>query len=268
MNIVAINNICCKSGRNYILKNITWNVQDGEHWVIFGMNGSGKTTLLSILAGVRKYSSGTIELFGRKYTEDNIIQMRKDIGFVSGSFFEKVFQRESVLQIVLSGIFGTYNVTEELHLSDIIRAKNMLKAFDLIDRANYPFNFLSKGEQEQVLVVRALISNPKLLLLDEPCSGLDVYSRDRLLNTIARIDQETNITMLYVTHYPEEILPCFKKVLLLKYGEVFKKDDREKVFTTSTMEDFLETSVELVVENERYYLSIGAEHGFRAIKPS
>lgn len=263
MHVIEVDALSCKSGRQYLLKNINWKVEKGEHCVIFGMNGSGKTTLLSTIAGVKKYHKGSVKILGQTYTEENIIQMRKDIGFVSGSFFDKIFKNETVLQIILSGLHGTFNVDQTITGDDVIKAKKYLKEFRLLDKVNHPYCYLSKGQQQTVLVIRALMSEPKILLLDEPCSGLDVYARDYLLNVIDQIGRKTEMTLIYVTHYPEEILPIFKHILLLKKGEVFAQGNIQELFETDTIAAFFDNSVRIDKENDRFYIRVDSDQDIK-----
>lgn len=263
MSVIEVHALSCKSGRQYLLKNINWNVEKGEHCVIFGMNGSGKTTLLSTIAGYKKYHKGSVKILGQTYSEDNIIQLRKDVGFVSGSFFDKIFKNETVLQIILSGLNGTFNVDQSISGEDVIRAKKYLKEFRLIDKVNHPYCYLSKGQQQTVLVIRALMSNPKILLLDESCSGLDVYARDYLLNVIDQIGRKTEMTLVYVTHYPEEILPIFKHILLLKKSEVFAQGNIQELFQTDTIAAFFDNKVRIDKENDRFYIRVDSQQDIK-----
>ena len=106
--IITVENLCCKSGRRHLLKDINWTVNAGEHWLIFGMNGCGKTTLLSCIAGFKPITSGTITVLGKQYDKENIFSLRKKVGWVSSSFFDHYYRNELPLQIVLSGLFGTF----------------------------------------------------------------------------------------------------------------------------------------------------------------
>lgn len=95
--MIDLEKVSCKSGYHYLLKDVTWQVRPGEHWVVFGMNGSGKTTLLSIIAGYKHFTSGSVKIFGEEYTNENILDIRQKIGWISTSFFDKYYSRESAL---------------------------------------------------------------------------------------------------------------------------------------------------------------------------
>ena len=128
MNEVLIDakHLCCKSGKRYLLNNIDWTVNKGEHWAVFGLNGCGKTTLLSIIAGFRKYTSGKIELFGESISAENILDNRKKIGWVSSSFFDSYYKNESSLNIILAGKTGTLGLDDSINENDVQTVKGML----------------------------------------------------------------------------------------------------------------------------------------------
>ena len=237
--IVKAEHLCCQSGRRYLVHDVNWEINKGDRWIVFGVNGSGKTTLLSTIAGFKNHTSGCLEVFGETYSEDNVFDLRKRIGWVSSSFFDKYFTRESALDIVLGGVSGTLGVRGCVTDQDVVRAKALLRQFRLGDRVNQPFSLMSKGERQCVLIARALISDPDVLILDEPGTGLDIYAREFTLQAIADLAESTDITIIYVTHYAEEILPMFDKTLLLRNGSVYTKGATKDVFTTETMNDFL-----------------------------
>lgn len=225
--------LCCRMGKRYLLKDITWQVRAGEHWVVYGMNGSGKTTLLSIAAGFKHYTAGSLRVFGENYQDGNVLALRKKIGFVSSSFFDGLYSRESILDIVLSAKTGGLSVDSGITLADAIFAQKLLKSLNLGDKLTRQFDMLSKGERQNVLIARALFNRPQLLILDEPCNGLDVYNREYLFNTLESLSPQ--VTLIYVTHYTDEISPLFGKTLLLKNGAVFAQCETQTLFTDETI---------------------------------
>lgn len=132
--LIKIENMSYKKGNKLLLNNLNWEVQQGENWVIFGLNGSGKTTLLSIIAGFNIPTSGKLEIFGETYNDNNILQLRRQIGWVSSSFFEKYFMKETVLDIVLSGKFGSFGVDYEVENEDVRWAKKILEELRLKEK--------------------------------------------------------------------------------------------------------------------------------------
>lgn len=229
----------CKSGYHYLLNNINWRVNAGEHWAIYGMNGCGKTTLLSIISGFKHYTSGTLKIFGEEYNSQNTLNLRKRIGFISSSFFDKKYSKENVLDIVLSAKSGVLGRDYDTTLSDVQYAKELLSAFHVAHKTNMPFDLLSKGERQSVLIARALFNSPELLILDEPCNGLDIYKREHLFHIVDSFAKEENTTIVYVTQHIEEIGDIFEHTMLLRNGYIFDKGFTEEMFTTEKLKAFL-----------------------------
>lgn len=243
------------SGSQYLLKDINWEVKQGEHWVVFGCNGCGKTTLLSVIAGYKGFTTGALEVFGTNYTETNILQMRQKIGWVSSSFFDRYYRRERAIDIVLAGLSGTLGLAQNINDQQVIQAKNLLKDLGIGDKIHTPYDLLSNGERQQVLIARAFLIKPQLLILDEPATGLDVLARERLLAIIDRLAAQKEMTMIYVTHYPEEVLPVFTHCLLLRSGTVFAQGTTDTLFSSTVLSTFFNCPIETNY-HERYTFAI------------
>ncbi len=241
--LIDAKDLCCRSGKHYLLNHINWQVDQGEHWLIFGLNGSGKTTLLSAIAGFKPLTSGELTIFGKRYTEDTIFDLRKKVGLVSNSLFDRVYYNESALQIVLSGIFGAFNVGFDVRDEDVRLAKALLRELRMSDKMYQAFGSMSKGERQNVLIARALITKPDILLLDEPTSGLDIYARDHFFQTVDILAESGKVTLLYVTHYAEEIPSFLKKVLLLRSGHVYAQGTIDEVITSDKISALLNEDV-------------------------
>lgn len=234
-----------KQGAQYLIRDINWCIAPGEHWLLFGLNGCGKTTLLSILAGYRAYSAGTVSIFGEPYNKQNAVALRRQIGFISSSYFDGLLNGENVLNIVLSGLNGGLNLRHTITDHDVHKAKQILKDLGLKSRDCYPYDMLSKGQRQKVLIARALMPEPKVLILDEPCSGLDIFSREYLLNTITQIATEIQTTIIYVTHYPDEILPIFTKAALMHKGLFHSQGDIKEIINEENLSDFFAMPTEV-----------------------
>lgn len=252
--IIKINNLSYKSGYTYLLRDINWEVQKGEHWVVFGLNGSGKTTLLSMIAGYRRQTHGSLQLFGKPYCDETVFDFRQKVGWVSSSFFDKYMNHESALNIVLSGLSGTLGLSGGITNKQVKMAKLLLKQFNLGDKIDYPFDILSKGERQNVLIARALLPQPEILILDEPSTGLDVLAKEYMLSVVRELAANTDITMLYVTHYAEEIQPLFQHSMLLKKGRVYAKGLTEDLFQDERLTGFLEYPVHCSREGGGYQI--------------
>ncbi len=257
--LVKVENLFCVHGNRYTLTNINWEVKRGENWLVFGLNGSGKTTLLSIIAGFTEGSKGTVKVFGQEYDKDNTLELRKRIGWVSSSFFDKYYHNEIALNIVLSGLFGTLGVSEAVCDTDMRKALNLMEELHLKKKENRVFSTMSKGERQNVMIARALISNPEILVLDEPGNGLDVLAREYMLETVTRLAKERNITVLYVTHYVEEILPIFENAIMLKEGKIDAIGKTKDIFTTESLSEYFSHDIQILEQEGRYVAQLKAE---------
>lgn len=258
--IIKLAGLNYKIGSRYLLENIHWTVNPGENWVVFGMNGSGKTTLLSIIAGFGPYTNGTVEVFDQCFDEETTLALRQQIGFVSSSFFDRYYTGEVVLNIVLSGLSGSLGINSPISNAHILRARHLLQQLGMIAKSTQPFDELSKGERQKVLIARALIADPQLLILDEPCTGLDVCAREQLLTMVRHLAQ-TQLTIIYVTHYVEEILACFDHCLLLKEGKICCSGPTPDIFTTQTLSTFLDRPLKLKSSAGQYVLAFPTNKG-------
>ena len=187
------------------------------------------------------------------------MDIRKQIGWISSSFFDKYYHEEAVLDIVLSSLSGALGVPFEVTNAQIKKAKRLLTDLGIPDKIHATFDMLSKGERQHVLIARAFMTDPQILILDEPGTGLDVLARERLLATIKDLAAARDTTIIYVTHYPEEILPSFDKALLLRNGTVYKIGATQELFTSEVMSDFFSFPVNIQYANERYNFSIRSE---------
>ncbi len=256
---VKIENMYCTAGNRYLLQNINWEIKKGEHWLLFGMNGCGKTTLLSIVAGFKQHDGGTVQLFGESYNDKNTLELRKKIGWISASFFDKVYHSEKVLDIVLSGLNGSLGKCFDISNDDIKKAKYLLKELHVGHKTESPFDQLSKGERQNVLIARALISEPELLILDEPGTGLDIFAREYMLQTVKDLAVNQDMTIIYVTHYPEEILPMFDHCALMKDGAFYQVGMTRDIFTKENLSQFIHHDVNLDIRNDHFYVSMQVE---------
>lgn len=257
--IITVKNLSCLSGSQFLLNSISWQVKKGEQWVVFGRNGCGKTTLLSIIAGYKSYTSGSVEVFGQPFTAENILAMRKRIGWISASFFDKYYQNEMVLDIVLSALSGALGVPFDVSNQQLAKAKKLLAELGLKNKIHTPFDLLSKGERQHVLIARSFMTDPEILILDEPGTGLDVLARERLLTIIKQLADTLETTIIYVTHYPEEILPMFDNTLLLRNGAVYKIGPTKTLFTSEVMSDFFDYPITINYADERYRFSLDSQ---------
>ena len=246
MAVIEAKDVGYKAGDRYLLKDISWTAAPGENWLVFGQNGCGKTTLLSILAGYKQQTHGQVKLFGETLSEENILALRQRIGWVSGSFFDRYYHQEAVLDIVLAGLTGTFSRGDRIDDQSIRAAKAALAKQGILVKQDMPFDLLSKGERQAVLMARALLHPTEVLILDEPGTGLDVLARERMLAEVSRLAQNKEQAVIYVTQHVEEIQPIFDHCLLLKNGRIFAAGLTEAVFTSEVLSRFLEAPVQLI----------------------
>lgn len=228
--IIRLNNITLRSGSQYLLQHINWSIKKGENWVVFGRNGSGKTTLLSIIVGFQRFQEGSLEINGDRITAKSILDLRKQIGWISSSFFSRFYHGERALDIVISSWYGSLGMHVMADDVIVVRAKILLEKLGLKSKIDMPYSNLSKGEQQKVLIARAFLTDPKILIFDEPENGLDVITREKLSLMMQQLALSDEYTIIYVTHYLEEILDSYDHCLLLRQGTIYKTGNTESLF--------------------------------------
>ena len=259
LKLIETKDLSHKQGSKFLLQDINWEVNENEHWIVFGANGCGKTTLLSTVAGYRTYNKGEIKLFGEPLSRENAVLLRRRVGFVSASYMDRCFHHESGLDIVLSAKFGGLGRRSDITNADVRRAMQLLKAFGIVEKANYPYDMLSQGQRQRILLSRALMVPPKLLLLDEPLNGLDVVSRNFFLNTLQEIVESEDVSVVYVTHHVEEFLPFYTKAMLLKDGKVHAQGNIKEIFSDQIMTDFFGYPTKACWHGTQLHFAIGEE---------
>ncbi|MDQ0111686.1 ABC transporter ATP-binding protein [Paenibacillus harenae] len=255
--VIDINGVSWDRGDKTILREIDWEVQEGEHWCLLGLNGSGKTTLLNMINGYIWPTAGQMAVLGKKFGEFDLRELRKSIGWVSTSLQQKLHGSETAFKIVLSGKFATIGLYDHADEADSQKAEALMRSLGCAALMQRTYDTLSQGERQRVLIARALMASPKLLILDEPCTGLDVFAREQLLYMISSVaEQEQAPTIIYVTHHVEEILPCFSKTLLIKDGTVFAASSTNDVLKTDTMSAFFGVPVRMELHDGRNWLTV------------
>ncbi len=258
VDLIEARNLEVKEGSKVIVKDVDWHIRPGENWVLFGLNGCGKTTLLSRLCAYLSPSAGEVRLFGETVNEENQVRLRRRVGWVSGSFFDKYLRHEAVQEIVLAGKYGTLGFHDEWpDDADVRRAKRLLRSMGLAEKARYPYSTLSKGQQQKVLIARALMAEDlEVLVLDEPCSGLDIISRERFLHLVEGVVSQREFAVVYVTHHTEEILPFFNKAALMRDGGLYAMGDLKDVFCDDVLTGFFDTPAEVLWSRRHFFINL------------
>mgnify|MGYP001476086157 CR=1 FL=1 len=259
--IISVKDVVWKRKGKVILDQISWDVFKGQHWVMIGLNGSGKTSLLNLITGYQWASSGEIHILGHRLGAVELRELRKSIGWVSSSLSERYRERmgDTAKGVVISGKYASVGLEYQTGVTkeDEERAEELLARFEADYLADQPYNQLSNGEKQKVLLARAWMAKPKLLILDEPCSGLDIRAREDLLATIDRIGATPDgPTMIYVTHHIEEIMPSFTHALFIKDGRIVTKGEKKSVLTDAVLEETFKLPVRVHWENERPWVTI------------
>lgn len=255
--ILDIRNLRLERGDTVILDCIDWRVECGQHWVILGSNGSGKTTLLAALTGYAMPTDGDIQLLGQTYGESHWPELRKKIGLVSSTLNKLMAPDEPALETVISGKYAMIDLWQKPTPADRRNARAILKRIECAPLSDRPWLFLSQGERQRILIGRALMAKPKLLILDEPCAGLDPVAREHFLQFLNRLARQRNApALVFVTHHVEEIMPAFTHALLLKEGRVSATGKMKTTLTSQNLSESFGTPLKLARRNERYLLSV------------
>jgi iron complex transport system ATP-binding protein len=207
--------------KRFLLRDVDWSVGSGEQWGIVGPNGAGKTTLLRIASAQMRPSSGSATILGGRLGRTPMHGLRRRIGLVDVSLARRFYPEQRVIDVVLTGVAGAILLTDEPGSDEIERARSLLDAFGVGALAERIFASCSEGERARVMLARALLAEPELLVLDEPASGLDLGARELLLASIEAIaGGRSALTTLTVTHHFEELPASTTHLLLLEAGEV------------------------------------------------
>lgn len=255
--IIDLKDVSIIRNKEYLLKDINWTIEDGEHWAILGLNGAGKTMLLNMLNGYIFPSKGQLKVLGKTVGQYDMRKLRKSIGWVSSSIQEKFHNYSTAMDIVLSGKFATLDLYDEISEEDRRLAKESLEKLGISSLANREFRTFSQGEKQRILIARGLMAQPKLLILDEPCTGLDLIAREKLLEIIKNLaEDEKAPTLIYVTHHTEEILPNFSHTLLLREGQIYMAGNTDEVLTEGNLSDFYEFPIVYEKSGDRILLHL------------
>ena len=241
-----------RSGKE-ILSDVTWQVQEGDHWIILGLNGAGKTTLLNMLNGYIFPSEGYAKVLDYTFGESIMADLRRSIGWISNALQQDIPPNDTSLEIVLSGKFASIGLWDHVTDEDIAEADAIIKKLGIMALRDRSYSGLSQGERQKVLIGRALISDPRILIFDEACNGLDIFAKKEVYDLITMLAKEQK-TILYVTHNTEEILPIFNKALLLKHGKVHSEGDRKDVIQLDNLQDFYGAEVEVFEHDEKFFI--------------
>jgi iron complex transport system ATP-binding protein len=237
-----------------LLEDVTWTVREGERWVVLGPNGAGKTTLLQVLAAQIHPSSGVAGLLGEVLGTTDVFELRPRIGLTSAALAERIPRGERVHDVVVSASYAVLGRWREQYDSlDHERADDLLKQLRIDNLTDRTFGTLSEGERKRVQIARALMTDPELLLLDEPAAGLDLAGREALVRTLSELalDRYAPASVL-VTHHVEEIPAGVTHALLLKAGRVVASGPLRTTLTAENLTAAFELPLSLAEADGRW----------------
>lgn len=253
--MISMKDIVLKRGNVRILDDVNLQLGQDEHWAILGRNGSGKTTLLEMMTGYLFPTSGQVEVLGNVYGQCDVREVRKDIGYISQSLLEKMSLKDPVWEAVATGAYAFLRFYQDIPDEAKEKAIQLLQEMKLGRTLEQPLGTLSQGERKKVMLARALMAEPKLLIMDEPCSGLDLYERENLLIEIDQLRQR-NMSVIYVTHHIEEIVPLFTHVAFIKDGKIVAAGPKKEVLTKETIMHTYDISVDLNWDEDRPWIRV------------
>jgi iron complex transport system ATP-binding protein len=243
--VIALDAVGVRREGTVVLENVDWSVQSGERWVILGPNGSGKTTLLTLAAARLWPSSGTVEILGARLGRVDVRTLRPRISLVSGSVTRQLRPDLPARDVVVSGRYGALETWWNTYSDeDWAEADRLLAETGFASIGARPFGVISEGERQHVLLARALMSRPELLLLDEPAAGLDLGARERLVRRLGVLatDPASPPTVL-VTHHCEEIPKGFTHAGLVRRGKLVAAGPLEEVVTSALVSSCFDVAV-------------------------
>ena len=238
--LVELQNVTWKVDQRAVIDHVSWQLMPGQHTAILGNNGSGKTSLVRLATGyLRQNAGGTIRWQGVEHIE--LRHLRRSIGWVSSTLVPQVPNRERVLEFVASGRYAELGLRPPIRTiaSDLEtqQASRLLDEFGCRELANRRFVRLSQGEQQRIMLARALMAVPLMIILDEPCSGLDPGAREQFLITLQDVLRRPECpTLVMITHHIEEILPAIRRVLVMEAGKLLRDGTPSEILTEHTLE--------------------------------
>jgi iron complex transport system ATP-binding protein len=253
-NVLELAEVSVRRGQATLLDSLDWTVRDDERWVVLGANGAGKTTLVQLCSAQIHPSSGVAGILGEVLGTVDVFELRPRIGYTSAAIAERIPRDELVRDVVVSASYGVLGRWRE-HYDDLDhdRARELLVevgAGKLLDRT---FGTLSEGERKRVQIARSLMTDPELLILDEPAAGLDLGGREDLVSTRSVLANDAQSpAIVLVSHHVEEIPPGFTHALMLREGRAVAQGPIAEVMTPGNLTRTFGMSLQLTYEDGRY----------------
>lgn len=252
--VVKFENVSVRRGRSLILDDVTWQVEEGDRWVILGPNGAGKTTLMQLAATQLHPTTGRVEILGEQLGRVDVFELRPRIGLASAALADRLPRGESVLNVVVTASYGITGRWRETYEDvDTERALDILAAFDVAHLADRTFGTLSEGERKRVQIARSLMTDPEILFLDEPGAGLDLGGRELVVAALAELAHDlASPVLVLITHHVEDIPTGFTHAMTMRDGKVIAQGRLEEVMQQETIEQTFGLPVVLQHQDGRY----------------
>ncbi len=252
--VASLNSVNFVREGRHILRDVSWSIDDSERWVIVGPNGAGKTTLLGMLASFIYPTSGEVAVLGNILGATDVFEMRPRVGFASSDMARRIPDDETVIDAILTAAWGvTGRWSEKYEELDLRRAKRVLAEWRLEDLETHFVGTLSDGERKRVQIARAVMTDPELLLLDEPAGSLDVGAREDVIEMLDHFSSEpSSPAMVMVTHHVEEIPAGFTHLLVIAQGRVVAKGPIATTLTGETMSEAFGRPLSITHNNGRF----------------
>ncbi|GAB3440238.1 ABC transporter ATP-binding protein [Streptomonospora sediminis] len=252
--VLRLSGVTVRRGEAELLRDVDWTVEEDERWVVLGPNGAGKTSLLSVAAAQLGPDSGTAEVLGEDLAGADTTEIRSMVGFAGSAVANRIPDSMPVLDLVVSASYGYLGrFGEEYGTVDYGRGRALLARWGVGHLAERRFGTLSEGERKRVLIARALMADPELLLLDEPAAGLDLGGREDLLGRLAVLAGDLEAPALaIVSHHVEEIPPGFTHVLMMRGGAVTAAGPLEYAMTQENLSETFGMTLKVERDGERW----------------
>ncbi len=255
--VIELEGVSLRRNGTEILQEISWQVTPGQQWAIVGANGSGKTTMLRVATGYLWPTRGAVRVLGKRFGQVDLRELRKSIGWVSSAIQQRMPPGIKAIEAVASGAFASIGLYEKPGCEQWGRARELMADLGIAGIADRTFGVLSLGERQRVLIARALMPDPPLLILDEPCAGLDLAAREYLLDLVDSLAaKQDGRSLVFVSHHVEEITPSFSHVLVLKDGQVHAAGSKQGVLTDAVLGSAFGLDIRVDQAGDRYWAQI------------
>jgi iron complex transport system ATP-binding protein len=252
--VVEIRDVDVVRGESHLLRSVDWTVRSDERWVLLGPNGAGKTTLLQLAAAQLHPTRGEVRVLGETMGAVDVFELRPRIGLTSAALAQRISAGERVGDVVVSAgyaVLGRWRERYDVH--DLTRAAMLMQQWGVAPLAHRPFGTLSEGERKRTQIARALMTDPELLLLDEPGAGLDLGGREDLVSRLTGLARDHFApAQVLVTHHVEEIPPGYSHALVLREGRVLAAGPTPEVLTDPVLSEAFGLPLQVQRENGRY----------------